>query len=282
MIQLCAFSDEADDSLQGQIAALRRNDITLTELRSVDGKNVAMFLPQEATEIRRILNDEGISVWSVGSPLGKCDISITEREWTEQVKRICEIASTLGTDKVRAFSFFNAYEKKEQVLDYLNRAALIAKDFGITLYHENEKEVYGDTYQRVKELMENLNGWKFIYDPANFIQVGERAEDTLQLAKQCSYYHIKDVVAQSGEVVPAGEGDGEIDKLLGLIDKDIVLTVEPHLAVFSSFAQIDNSEMKLRYHFESNAQAFDAAVNALKNMLEQNGWQGKNGEYRKR
>ena len=63
MIRLCAFSDEADDSLQGQIAALRRNDITLTELRSVDGKNVAMFLPQEATEIRRILNDEGISVW---------------------------------------------------------------------------------------------------------------------------------------------------------------------------------------------------------------------------
>ena len=39
MIRLCAFSDEASDSLEGQIAALLRNNIKLTELRSVGGVN---------------------------------------------------------------------------------------------------------------------------------------------------------------------------------------------------------------------------------------------------
>ena len=39
MIRLCAFSDEADASLSGQIDALHRNAIALTELRSVGGKN---------------------------------------------------------------------------------------------------------------------------------------------------------------------------------------------------------------------------------------------------
>lgn len=279
MIRLCAFSDEADDSLRGQVAALHRNDITLTELRSVYGKNVSALTVQEATEIRRTLNGEGISVWSVGSPLGKCDIGISEQEWIEQVKNICAVACALGSDKIRAFSFFNAYEQRERVFDYLNQAAHVAKGFAVTLYHENEKDVYGDTYERVVELMQHVEGWRFVYDPANFIQCGQTAEKTLQLVQKCSYFHIKDVVAQTGELVPAGEGDGKIDKLLSYIDKDTVLTVEPHLAIFGAYSQIDDTEMKLKHLFKSNDEAFDAAVDAIKNLLAKNGWKNHNGEY---
>lgn len=281
MIRLCAFSDEAADSLRGQIAALHRNNIALTELRSVDKTNVSAFSEKEANEIRRILYGEGISVWSVGSPLGKCDIVIPEQEWAEQTRRICGIANALGTDKIRAFSFFNAYGQREKVIDYLNTASEIATEFGVTLCHENEKEIYGDTYERVLDLMNSLNGWKFIYDPANFIQCGEKAEDTLLLAKECEYYHIKDVVSATGELVPAGEGDGKIDELLRLIDKDAVFTVEPHLAVFGAYSQIDNTEMKLRHSYENNQKAFDAAVSALKKLLEAGGWQSYNGGYAK-
>lgn len=279
MIRLCAFSDEADGSLRGQIEALQRNGIFYTELRSVDGKNVSALSLREARELCRRLKDEGIAVWSVGSPLGKCGIGIPENDWREQVKRICDIAGALGTDRVRAFSFFHAYGQREKVIEYLNIAGDIAEEYGVTLFHENEKEIYGDTCERVKELMRNLPKWQFVYDPANFLQTGERAEDTLPLVPECSYYHIKDVVVQTGELVPAGEGDGAIDKLLHVIDKDTVLTVEPHLAVFSSYAQIDNSEMKLRYRFESNQQAFDTAVNALKGLLERCGWKKVNGGY---
>ena len=278
-IRLCAFSDEAADSIDGQIAALKRNEISLTELRSVDKKNVSLFTEAEAAEYARKLNGEGITVWSVGSPLGKTDISIGEKEWTESVKRICGIANALGTERVRAFSFFHAYGQGGRVIERMNRAAEIAKTFGVTLCHENEKDVYGDVYDRVLELMETLDGWKFIYDPANFIQVGERAERTLPLANSCEYFHIKDVIVKTGELVPAGEGDGEIGKLLQSVDRDIVLTVEPHLATFSSYAQIDGSEMKLKYRFESNAQAFDAAVSALKKLLDKGGYRPLKGGY---
>ena len=281
MIRLCAFSDEADDGLSGQIAALRRSDISLTELRSVDGKNVSMISEKEAGEIYRKLSGEGIVVWSVGSPLGKCEINIPETVWREQVKRICAVANALRTDRIRAFSFFHAYGQREKVIEYLNIAGEIATGFCVTLYHENEKEVYGDTCERVKELMQNLPKWKFIYDPANFIQVGERAEDTLRLAPKCGYYHVKDVISKTGEMVPAGEGDGAIGELLSVIEKETVLTVEPHLAVFGTYSQIDNSEMKLKYRFESNAQAFDTAVNALKKLLAKCGWENVNGGYKR-
>ena len=39
-IKLCAFSDEANNSLDGQIAALKRNNIPYMEMRNVNGKNV--------------------------------------------------------------------------------------------------------------------------------------------------------------------------------------------------------------------------------------------------
>ena len=53
MIRLCAFSDEANPSLEGQIAAMKRNGIALTELRSVGGKNVKDLTVDEAAQIKK-------------------------------------------------------------------------------------------------------------------------------------------------------------------------------------------------------------------------------------
>lgn len=75
MIRLCAFSDEASDSLEGQIAALLRNNIKLTELRSVGGVNVKDFTNEQAEAYAKQLAESGIRVWAIGSPLGKTDIS---------------------------------------------------------------------------------------------------------------------------------------------------------------------------------------------------------------
>ena len=39
-MRLCAFADEASVSLDGQIEALKRNNISLLEIRGVDGENI--------------------------------------------------------------------------------------------------------------------------------------------------------------------------------------------------------------------------------------------------
>ena len=38
----------------------------------------------------------------------------------------------------------------------------------LNIYHENEKDIYGDSLERVLELKQNVQGLKFVYDPANF------------------------------------------------------------------------------------------------------------------
>ena len=77
---------------------------------------------------------------------------------------------------------------------------------------------------------------------------------------------------ETGELVPAGCGDGDIPKLLRLIsNRDTVLTLEPHLRIFGAYAEIDGEEMKHRYHFRDNNEAFDAAANAVKQLLSESG-----------
>lgn len=272
-ITLSAFSDEANMSLSGQIAALKRNDIPYMEARFVNGKNFVECTVSEAKEYRKEINDGGITVWSLGSPIGKVDVNVDFVEYLEKVKHAAEIACTLGTNKMRVFSFFNAYEQKEKVFEYLSKMVETAKSFGVELYHENEKEIYGDTLARVTEIMENVSGLKYIYDPANYLQVGEKADDTLNaLHAKTDYFHIKDVRVKTGMLVPAGYGDGKLEEIVARIEGEKVLTIEPHLTVFEGFVAIDNTEMKHDFHFGSSDEAFDTAVSSLKKIILTNGY----------
>ena len=74
-IKLCAFADEAGDSLADQIKAMQENGIGLLELRTIDKKNVTKFTNDEVKEYKKQLDDAGIKVWSIGSPIGKVQIT---------------------------------------------------------------------------------------------------------------------------------------------------------------------------------------------------------------
>ncbi len=272
-IRLSAFADEIDKRLEKQIEVLKANRVSFVELRSIDGINVKDFTNEQAQTYAKQIEDAGLAVWSLGSPLGKEEITVDFNEYEKTVRRVCEIANIFKTDKIRIFSFFHAYDEKEKVFDYLRKMVKIANEYGVALYHENEKEIYGDTTERVLEIAQNVAGLKFIYDPANYVQVGEKAQNTLALMRdKTAYYHIKDVIAETDELVPAGYGSGEIGQLVAGIEKDTVLTLEPHLAIFEGYAQIDNTEMKNKFHFDSNEEAFNFAAKSLKDVLLANGY----------
>jgi sugar phosphate isomerase/epimerase len=280
MIRLCAFSDEAGSSLKEQIDALKRNGISLMELRSIDKKNVADFTIEEAIEYQRILEENGISVWSIGSPIGKVNINVDFDEYLKKVAHVCELAKIFKSDKIRMFSFFHAYDEETKVYEHLNRMVEVASCYGVYLYHENEKDIFGDTAERVLKVMNNVSGLKYIYDPANYLQCDQPASVTLSMFHhKTDYFHIKDVISETGQLVPAGYGDGMILDLIKAIKDDKTLTLEPHLTVFDSYKSIDNTEMKHKFTYSSANEAFDAAVNALKDLLVKAGYKEENGVF---
>lgn len=274
MIRLCAFADEADPSLDGQIKALNKNNIHLVELRGVDGKNVLELTDEEAKAAYEKLSKGGVKVWSIGSPIGKVDITTDFNEYEKKIVRACELAKIFNCNNIRMFSFFKALHSKDQVIAYLKRMVEIGNKYGVKMCHENEKDIYGDIEPRCTEILNAVPGLYYVYDPANFIQCHQDPVKSLKMLHSRTYYfHIKDALMETGEVVPAGKGDGHLQEVINLIKDDKVLTIEPHLKVFAGYANVDKTQLKNKYEYKTNEEAFDAAVAHTKSLLKNAGYQ---------
>ena len=279
MIYLSAFADEAADSLQGQIEALKRNGISYLEIRTVNGKGIKDLTIEEAVAVKNTLDENGIKVYSIGSPLGKVNIDVDFPEYLQTVRHICKLANLFETDKVRMFSFFHAFNEREKVIAYLKEMVAVAKEYGVELYHENEKDIYGDIAERVDDILQSVPGLKSIYDPSNYLFCGQAPEQTAYLQEKAGYFHVKDSILGTCQIVPAGYGDGKIDELIANIKGDKVLSIEPHLKVFTAYSQIDGTELKNKFQYATNTEAFDAAVSALKALLLKAGYEEKDGVF---
>ncbi|MBD8960558.1 MAG: sugar phosphate isomerase/epimerase [Clostridiales bacterium] len=148
-MKIYAFADEASPQLSGQIQALLENSLDGMEIRNVDGENVSALSPEKARIIRRRMDDAGLAVWSIGSPLGKADITDDFYKQTEMLKRMLEIADILGAAHLRLFSFYTPETDRDAwrdvVLERLGTFTEIARGSGVMLCHENEKGIFGDT-----------------------------------------------------------------------------------------------------------------------------------------
>jgi len=272
--RLCAFADEADPLLTGQIAAMKRNGIGLLEIRGVDGENIAALPEQKVRSVAAQLEDSGLSVWSIGSPIGKIRLADDFEAHKDVFRKLLDHSAVLGAKAFRLFSFYEAAGETEEVIDRLGQLCDLAAAYPVRLCHENEKGIYGDTASRVKVLLEALPALGSVFDPANFIQCGETILPAWELLKdRTDYLHIKDASAD-GTVVPSGYGIGQIEAVVRdyLSRGGEVLTLEPHLMEFTGLKELEEEEGRtplgsLRFRYRDNNDAFDAAVHALKAIL---------------
>lgn len=269
--KLAAFADEADSRFSEQIKAMAENDIKYLEIRNVDGQSIAYLSKEKAVDIKKQLDDADISVWSLGSPYGKIKITDDFSAHLDRFKYGIELAEILQTRHIRMFSFYVPSGEegyyKDEVFERLDRMLEAAEGSGIILCHENEKGIYGDMASRCEEIHKAFPKLRAVFDPANFIQCGQ---DTLgaweKLSQYVEYMHVKDAFA-NGKVVPAGKGVGNIPYLLSKFSGE-VLSIEPHLAVFKGLEELEAVEKtKMGYCYPSARIAFDAAVNALKELI---------------
>jgi sugar phosphate isomerase/epimerase len=243
MAKISAFADEISDDLDIQIQNLLANGVGYIELRGVWGKNVMSLSEAEIREVKRRAADRGIGFSAVGSPLGKFPIDGDFSLQMEGLKKALEYAQILQAPYIRMFSFYLPDEEdpaayRSQVIDWLGQMIVEAEKTPIVLAHENEKGIYGDTSVRCLDLYSALQSPAFtgIFDFANFVQCGQHpyADCWLKLRPFISYFHIKDALYSSGQVVPAGQGDGDVTAILSeafAAGFNNFLTLEPHLSV---------------------------------------------------
>ena len=273
---LSAFADEYADGLKEQCEALNKFGIEYIELRGVNGKNVSTLTESEVKETKRILDDYEIRVSSIGSPLGKIDIKGDLNGHYETAKRVYETANILGAKNVRIFSFYSKetpFDKcKGEIYDGIEKLVDLSDGTGLTLCHENEALIYGESPEKCLEIVEYFSGrMRCVFDMGNFVLDGYDPMAAYKLLSDyIEYFHIKDAF-YSGEIVPAGKGEAKIKEILDDYKvnggKDTFITLEPHLQTFSGLNALVGKSFDNPYKYEDQKAAFTDAVEKLKDLL---------------
>lgn len=278
MIRLSAFADEIAPELNEQVAALEDEHIHYLDLRGVWGTNVLDLTDEQIARIKRELDAHQMGVAEIGSPVGKVPIDTPFHETLHRFERAIKVAQALGTPFIRIFSFYQPSSTsgggrvdpatyRDQVIDRLRELTERARAASITLLHENERDIYGDTIARCVDVLESIHDahLQAVLDPANFIQCGETpfpdAYDALRPGIR--YVHVKDALPD-GKVVAAGEGAGRWPDLLRRLRADGYdgfLGLEPHLAEAG------------RLQGFSGPALFRHATQSLRRLLDEMGWE---------
>ena len=274
--KISGFSDEIDKSIKIQFEALGRLNMEYFEPRGIDGKNISTLTEDEAKSLCEYMKKKNIKASSIGSPIGKIDITDDFAPHFEVYKNVCKIANILGAKYIRMFSFYSKDgwddEAKKEVFRRLHVLLDYAKENDIVLLHENEKDIYGEKAPECLEIMKEFacDNFKAVFDPANFVQAGQDTKEAYEMLKPyIAYMHIKDALP-NGDVVPAGMGEGNIEYIIGDLMKngfDGYISLEPHLGSFEGLSDLELDDKMLKLE-KGGELTFTVAYKALEKIID--------------
>lgn len=269
MFKLAGFGDEISPDLATQLKVMESVGIRHLELRGIKGKNVLELSEEEIEEARQILKEKDFKISAIASPIGKIKITDNFSLDLERLKKAVSLARTFETKYIRIFSYYLPKAESrpsygKEVIRRIKEMTEISEKEKFILLLENEDDIYGNTPERCLEILESINSpyLRATFDPANFVmaEVKPYKEAFPEMIKYIEYLHIKDARFSDKVIVPAGEGDAEIEEILKELKErnfDGFFSLEPHLAISGKMSGF------------SGVKLFEKAARALKKILEE-------------
>lgn len=217
---LSGFSDEAaiNKTAVEQLAAFAAVGLKYHSLRFIDVgegiKNVMLLTKGEIQKLRAMQKEYGISVSSIGSPIGKVklldiDDGTTNRyvpfkQYLEKdVRKACQLAQAFDTKLIRGFSFYhpkgtNPRDHLPQVVDQLGKITDVCDSEGLIFGLEVEANLVGQTGKLLAEIHRQVKNpaMMLIFDGANLVCQGMTPDEVfaeyLAMKPGLGWVHIKD------------------------------------------------------------------------------------------
>ena len=251
---LTGFADEAtnEKTIDQQFVAFASMGLSYLSLRFVDTgsgiKNVIDLNTNELDLIRQKLDQYGLKVSSIGSPIGKTKLLDVEdgtgnsyidpQQYLENhVVRTCEIANKLDCKLIRGFSFY--HPKNEDPGKHIDQSAKrlkpivqVCDEYGLTFGLEVEANLVGQNADTLNQLHKIIDhpAVVLIFDGANLVTQGytkaEIIEQFLSMKDSLGWIHVKDYLnsetakdnyvneEQLHDFVPAGDGESGYPEIL--------------------------------------------------------------------
>jgi 3-dehydroshikimate dehydratase len=273
MFRISAFADEIDPDPQKQIDVLNQCNVKHIEFRSILKTNVLDLTDLQIGEFKALLKKHSITLSAIGSPIGKIKITDPFEPHLKRFQRAIELCKVFETPNIRIFSYYPAEgetdgdwpKHRDEVHRRMGEKVKLAEQAGVRLVHENEHRIYGDSPDRVVDLVKHFAGKHFgaVYDPANYVYCGYDPIDGWERTKeQTVHFHIKDWVKDEPHGRMAGEGHGQIPKVIAdAVQRgyDGFATMEPHLLGGGPTGGVTGPDL------------FPKAVTAFRNILDKAG-----------
>src|SRR5258708_2992344 len=262
MFTISAFADEISPEPQEQIDVLKVCGIRHIEFRSIHKTNVLALSDRQIADFKALLDRAKVKLSAIGSPIGKIKIDEPFEPHLEKFKHAIHLCGVFGTKNIRIFSYYppdnfewnvdvslretkphaerEVYDKwRGEVMSRMTKKCELAAKAGVRLIHENEHRIYGDSPERVTDLMTTMrnsygaNVIGAVHDPANFVFCGyDPWQGWLASKPWLVHFHIKDWKTGEEHGSLAGEGQGRIPEVIADAVKmgySGFATMEPHL-----------------------------------------------------
>lgn len=237
---LSAFADEISPDPVEQINSLAASHVKFIEFRSIHNTNVLDLTDQQISDFKHLLEINGFGLSAIGSPIGKIKADQPFEPHLIRFQRAIHLCEVFGIKNIRIFSYYlpegDQWPKwKDEVFRRMEKKVAIAKKAGVILLHENEHGIYGDSPDRVHELLSRFDGDHFhaAFDPANYVFCGYDPWEGWEKARDyTTHFHIKDWVANEKHGCLAGTGGGKIPQIIQDVQTrgySGFATLEPHL-----------------------------------------------------
>ncbi|MDG2469416.1 MAG: TIM barrel protein [Pirellulaceae bacterium] len=217
---ITGFGDESANqkTVDQQFSAFAACGLQYYSIRFIDVgngiKNVMQLTEEEIALVIEKQQEYGLSVSSLGSPLGKVKLLDEEdgtgnrfvdfNEYIEtEVKRACELANQLGTKLLRGFSFYHPkgtdpVPHVNQVADQIGKITEVCSGFGLIYGLEVEANLVGQSGEILAEIHSQVNRdeLKLIWDGGNIVSQGIPTADVVEqyrlMKPGLGWLHIKD------------------------------------------------------------------------------------------
>ncbi len=282
MFILSAFADEISPDPVEQVAVLKACQIRFIEFRSIYGTNVLKLSDAQIHDFKALLKGEGFGLSAIGSPIGKVPIDQPFAPHLDLFQRAIDLCQVFDCPRIRVFSYYppannptwngdwSAY--RNEVMQRMQTKAELAAKAGVTLFHENEHNIYGDKPERVQDMLQTVNTPALCcaYDAANWVFCGYDPKLGWDLTKDyTTHLHIKDWKTRKddtshGTGVLPGHGDGQmLYSLQDAVSRGYhgFAVMEPHLRGGGPTGGVTGPDL------------FPVAVQAFRDLLRQAGGQ---------
>lgn len=205
--RLGVISDEVSQDLVVALDWAVEYGLKHVEIRMVDGVNVLRLTEEQIERVQQEVQQRGLFVSALASPLFKCPLDPTRplptgdlfgceeqdvEEHHRMVHKAIDYAKRLKTNYIRIFSFWREEQPElymDDIVRHLKLAAEAALEGGIVLLLENGRSCNGGFSWEVADIVRKVDSpaLKVLWDPGN--------EDRTSPSYPQGYEHVRDQIA---------------------------------------------------------------------------------------